>query len=151
MILLWSGKDYYELLEDAAQQKNYEIVDMSISLLAKLPFICWSPLWTQYCVASEYFLTFWNRDVTAEATGSTAVAPIFSDTLILFQQGGADSAQHCKVRTKNSPTVTSLMVIDKANFFIELETSILGYLLVLDFGKLYKSEPDCTNFIFDIL
>ena len=32
MILLWSGKDYYELLEDAAQQKNYEIIDMSISL-----------------------------------------------------------------------------------------------------------------------
>ena len=32
------------------------------------------------------------RDVTAGATGATAVAPKFSDALTLFQQGGADSA-----------------------------------------------------------
>ena len=32
------------------------------------------------------------RDVTAGATGATAVAPKFSDTLTLFQPGGADSA-----------------------------------------------------------
>ena len=29
-----------------------------------------------------------NRDVTAGATGATAVAPKFSDTLTLFQPGG---------------------------------------------------------------
>ena len=33
-----------------------------------------------------------TRDVTAGATGATAVAPKFSDTLTLFQPGGADSA-----------------------------------------------------------
>ena len=32
------------------------------------------------------------RDVTAGATGATAVAPKFSDALTLFQPGGADSA-----------------------------------------------------------
>ena len=44
------------------------------------------------------------RDVTAGATGVTAVAPKFSDTLTLFQPGGADSTQHCRGCTKNSPT-----------------------------------------------
>ena len=33
-----------------------------------------------------------SRDVTAGATGATAVAPKFSDALTLFQPGGADSA-----------------------------------------------------------
>ena len=32
------------------------------------------------------------RDVTAGATGATAVATKFSDALTLFQPGGADSA-----------------------------------------------------------
>ena len=72
MILLWSGKDYYELLEDAAQQKIMKL------LIWVYPYL-------------------------------------------------------------------------HVNFFIELETSTLGYLLVLDFGKLCKIEPDGTNFIFDIL
>ena len=33
-----------------------------------------------------------HRYVTAGATGATVVAPKFSDTLTLFQPGGADSA-----------------------------------------------------------
>ena len=33
-----------------------------------------------------------SRDVFTGATGATAVAPKFSDTLTLFQPGGADSA-----------------------------------------------------------
>ena len=35
-----------------------------------------------------------HRDVSAGATGATGVAPKFSDTLTLFQPGGADSAHH---------------------------------------------------------
>ena len=38
----------------------------------------------------------WTRDVTAGATGATAVAPKFSDVLTLFQPGGADSAPPLK-------------------------------------------------------
>ena len=40
----------------------------------------------------EYVHTYNYRDVTAGATGATAVAPKFSDALTLFQPGGADSA-----------------------------------------------------------
>ena len=41
------------------------------------------------------------RDVSAGATGATAFAPKFSDTLTLSQPGGgvADSAHHCRGRT----------------------------------------------------
>ena len=40
------------------------------------------------------------RDVSAGATGATAVAPKFSDTLTLSQPGGgADSTHHCRGRT----------------------------------------------------
>ena len=39
------------------------------------------------------------RDVSAGATGATAVAPKFSDTLTLFQPGGADYAHHRRGRT----------------------------------------------------
>ena len=40
-----------------------------------------------------------GRDVSTGATGATAVAPKFSDTLTLFQPGGADSAHHWRGRT----------------------------------------------------
>ena len=39
------------------------------------------------------------RDVSAGATGATAVAPKFSDTLTLSQPEGADSALHRRGRT----------------------------------------------------
>ena len=39
------------------------------------------------------------RDVSTGATGATAVAPELSDTLTLFQSGGADSAHHWHCRT----------------------------------------------------
>ena len=39
------------------------------------------------------------RDVSAGATGATAVAPKFSDTLTLSQPEGADSAHHRRGRT----------------------------------------------------
>ena len=45
------------------------------------------------------------RDVT---TGATAVAPKFSDTLILSQPRGADSAHHRRGRSLHFPVVTSL-------------------------------------------
>ena len=35
-----------------------------------------------------------DRDVTTGATGATAIAPKFSDTLTLSQPRGADSAHH---------------------------------------------------------
>ena len=41
-------------------------------------------------------------------TGTTAVAPKFSDTLTLFQPGVADSAHHRGGRTKKFPMDTSL-------------------------------------------
>ena len=39
------------------------------------------------------------RDVSAGATGATAVAPKFSDTLTLSQPWGADFAYHRRGRT----------------------------------------------------
>jgi hypothetical protein len=48
------------------------------------------------------------RDVTAGATGVTAVTPKFSNVLTLFQPGGADSAQHQRGRTNNFPVFTSV-------------------------------------------
>ena len=39
------------------------------------------------------------RDVSAGATGATAVAPKFSDTLTLSQPGGEDSAHHRRGRS----------------------------------------------------
>ena len=39
------------------------------------------------------------RDVSAGATGATAVAPKFSDTLTLTQPWGADFAHHRRGRT----------------------------------------------------
>ena len=48
-------------------------------------------------------LEHWNkiksRDVTTGATGATAVAPKFSDTLTLSQPRGADSAHHYRGRS----------------------------------------------------
>ena len=41
-----------------------------------------------------YIVATKGRDVTAGATGATAVAPKFSDALTLFQPWWADSAQH---------------------------------------------------------
>jgi hypothetical protein len=38
------------------------------------------------------------RDVSTGATGATTVAPKFSDTLTLFQPGGADSAHRWRGR-----------------------------------------------------
>ena len=40
-----------------------------------------------------------SRDVTTGATGATEVAPKFSDTLILSQPRGADSAHHRRGRS----------------------------------------------------
>ena len=39
------------------------------------------------------------RDVSTGATGATEVAPKFSDTLTLFQPGGADSTHHWRGHT----------------------------------------------------
>ena len=39
-----------------------------------------------------------GRDVSAGATGATAVAPKFSDALTLSPPGGADSAHHRRGR-----------------------------------------------------
>ena len=63
-----------------------------------------------FCYQSRWQLNSWLsslaftlhtclRDVTTGATGATAVAPKFLDTLTLSQPGGADSAHHCRGRT----------------------------------------------------
>ena len=76
-----------------------------------------------------------GRDVTAGATGVTKVAPKFSDALTLFQPGGADSAQHCKGRTKNFPVVTSLLVkLPYSAQKLLLRASILTLFFVLIFN-----------------
>ena len=49
------------------------------------------------------------RDVSTGATGTTAVAPKFSDILTLFQPRGADSAHHRRGRSKHLPVITSLL------------------------------------------
>ena len=49
-----------------------------------------------------------SRDVSTRATGATAVAPKFSDTLTLFQPRGTDSAYHRRGRTYIFPVVMSL-------------------------------------------
>ena len=43
------------------------------------------------------------RDVTAGATGATAVSPKFSDTLTLFQPGGQILSTIAEVEPKFSP------------------------------------------------
>ena len=48
------------------------------------------------------------RDVTTEATVTTAVTSKFSDTLTLFQRWGADSTPHRRDRTKQFLMNTSL-------------------------------------------
>ena len=53
--------------------------------------------WLEIKIAFEINWPF--RDVFAGATGATAVAPKFSDTLTLSQPGGADSAHHRRGRT----------------------------------------------------
>ena len=62
-----------------------------------------------------FYICFFNklldqstRDVSTGATGATAVAPKFSDTLTLFQPRGADSAHHWHGRTYIFLVVTSL-------------------------------------------
>ena len=47
--------------------------------------------------------TLLHRDVTAGATGATAVAPKFSDTLTLFQPGWADSTPTSQRLHQNFP------------------------------------------------
>jgi len=51
-----------------------------------------------------------SRDETTGVTGTTGVAPKFSDTFTLFQPDEIDSAQHRRGRTKNLPRDTSLAV-----------------------------------------
>ena len=51
---------------------------------------------TKFDEISIFVLT---RDVTTGATGATAVAPKFSDTLTLSQPRGADSTDHCRGRS----------------------------------------------------
>jgi hypothetical protein len=66
------------------------------------------------------------RDVSTGATGATTVAPKFSVTLTLFKPGGADSAHHCRGRTKNFHVVTSLGVEcykDLFGYFNALKTN----------------------------
>ena len=59
------------------------------------------------------------RDVTAGATGATAVAPKFSDALTLFQPGGADSALPLQRSHHKFPrgyvSVMSMMQFNKAD------------------------------------
>jgi hypothetical protein len=50
-----------------------------------------------------------HREVTAGATGGTAVAPKFSDALTLFQPGGQILPHHRRGCTKIFPVVTSLL------------------------------------------
>ena len=50
-----------------------------------------------------------SRDVTTGATGATAVAPKFSDTLTLSKPRGADSTHHRRGRSLHFPVVTSLI------------------------------------------
>ena len=56
-------------------------------------------LWLRWLqmILNDYKWLF--RDVSTGATGATAVAPKFSDTLTLSQPGGTDSAHHCGGRT----------------------------------------------------
>ena len=56
-----------------------------------------SPKATGHPIFKKMLILF--RDVFTGATGATAVAPKFSDTLTLSQPGGADSAHHRRGRT----------------------------------------------------
>ena len=65
------------------------------------------------------------RDVTAGATGATAVAPKFSDALTLFQPGGGRFCPTiCRGRTINFPAVTSLITLI---FFIQRNMWICSF------------------------
>ena len=49
-----------------------------------------------------------HRNVSTGATVMTAIAPKFSDTLILSQPRGIDSAHHIRCCSQHFPAVTSL-------------------------------------------
>ena len=71
-----------------------------------------------YCILQNYnAITTIIRDVSTGATGATAVAPKFSDTLTLSQPGGADSTHHQRSRTKIFPVITSLATNTVSNSF----------------------------------
>ena len=81
-----------------------------------------------------------SRDETTGATGTTEVAPKFSDTFTLFQPDEVDSAQHRRGRTKNLPMDTSL----------DLQVNLCQKLFFLqNMGRtwrehvLYKNCSDC--------
>ena len=50
-------------------------------------------------ISTDFHSVVHIRDVSTGATGETEVAPKFSDTLTLFQPGGADSTHHWRGRT----------------------------------------------------
>ena len=81
-----------------------------------------------------------NRDVTAGATGATAVAPKFSDALTLFQPGGADSAQHRRGSTKIFPVVTSLYYIYSHNKLKRVLTNIIRLVVIFVIVKTSGTE-----------
>ena len=63
----------------------------------------------EHLVLTIYKYVLVSRDVSAGATGATAVAPKFSDTLTLSQPRGADSAHHHRGRSQHFSVVTSLI------------------------------------------
>jgi hypothetical protein len=64
------------------------------------------------------------REVTIGATGATADAPKFSNTLTLFQPGRQILPLHRRSRTKKLPGITSLKIHKEVNSFFK---GSLGY------------------------
>ena len=61
------------------------------------------------------------RDVTAGATGATAVAPKFSDALTLFKPGGADSAHTSQRSHQKIPRgYISAVICSYSNYLVVL-------------------------------
>jgi hypothetical protein len=98
-------------------------------------------------------IIFQGQNVTTGATGTTMVAPKFSDILTLYQPGWANSAHHRRCCTKIFPMDSSLYSICTTNWLNELrieerssETKHLGFKVALKFFKIKVM----THFIYRI-
>ena len=47
--------------ERLKKDRGYHTLILRFTDLAKLPFICWSLPWTQYCVTSEIYWPLWDN------------------------------------------------------------------------------------------
>ena len=92
--------EFRHLITQNSGSKYLTVLDRNLAFVVtfhiekQFPKNCSGILYARMCTHGQLV-----RDVSTGATDATAVAPKFSDTLTLFQPGGADSAHHCRGRS----------------------------------------------------